>query len=93
MEDNKYYHLITLKRKLIVTGGAGFIGSNFVNYWCLKYPDDQIVVIDDLTYAGNKKNILSLIEAKKIIFKKVNICNANDILDVFNTIIMLYISR
>jgi dTDP-glucose 4,6-dehydratase len=39
--------------RLLVTGGAGFIGANFVHYWVEKYPDDRIVVLDALTYAGN----------------------------------------
>lgn len=39
--------------KLLVTGGAGFIGANFIHYWLQKYPDDSIVNLDALTYAGN----------------------------------------
>ena len=39
--------------KLLVTGGAGFIGSNFIRYWLDKYPDDFIVNLDKLTYAGH----------------------------------------
>jgi len=46
--------------KLLVTGGAGFIGSNFVHYLCGKYPDYQIVVLDKLTYAGHKENLSGL---------------------------------
>ena len=41
-------------RKLLVTGGAGFIGSNFVNYWLASHPDDSVMVLDALTYAGNR---------------------------------------
>ncbi len=44
-------------RSLLVTGGAGFIGANFVIYWTHKYPDDHVVVIDALTYAGNRANL------------------------------------
>jgi len=43
--------------KLLVTGGAGFIGSNFIHYWLKKYPDDKIVNLDILTYAGNLENL------------------------------------
>lgn len=43
--------------KLLVTGGAGFIGSNFIQYWFNKYPDDKIINLDLLTYAGNTENL------------------------------------
>ncbi|MEM0061299.1 MAG: dTDP-glucose 4,6-dehydratase [Fervidicoccaceae archaeon] len=43
--------------KLIVTGGAGFIGSNFITYWLKKYPSDQIINIDKLTYAADLRNL------------------------------------
>jgi len=46
--------------KLLVTGGAGFIGSNFIQYWLEKYSDDQIVNFDILTYAGNLENLESV---------------------------------
>lgn len=43
--------------KILVTGGAGFIGSNFILYWLSKYPQDQIINLDKLTYAGNLENL------------------------------------
>jgi dTDP-glucose 4,6-dehydratase len=43
--------------KLLVTGGAGFIGSNFIHYWLAKYPEDEVVNVDLLTYAGNLENL------------------------------------
>lgn len=43
--------------KLLVTGGAGFIGANFILYWMKKYPQDEIVNLDVLTYAGNLENL------------------------------------
>ena len=43
--------------RILVTGGAGFIGSNFVRYWLERHPDDRLVVLDLLTYAGNRANL------------------------------------
>src|SRR5207249_4136489 len=43
--------------QLMVTGGAGFIGSNFVRYWLERYPEDRVVNLDLLTYAGNLANL------------------------------------
>jgi dTDP-glucose 4,6-dehydratase len=43
--------------RLLVTGAAGFIGSNFVHYWIERHPDDEIVALDLLTYAGNRANL------------------------------------
>src|SRR5436309_387674 len=42
---------------LLVTGGAGFIGSNFIRYWLERYPDDRVVNLDLLTYAGNVSSL------------------------------------
>lgn len=61
--------------KIIVTGGAGFIGSNFVHYVYRERPDWQITVLDALTYAGNIKNIEGLDESR-VKFVKGNICDA-----------------
>ena len=44
-------------KNLLVTGGAGFIGANFVHYWLSTYPNDRVVVLDALTYAGNVANL------------------------------------
>ena len=46
--------------RLLVTGGAGFIGSNFVHYWLEQHPDDHVVVYDLLTYAGNRQNLATV---------------------------------
>ena len=45
---------------LLVTGGAGFIGANFVHYWTRNHPEDRIIVLDALTYAGNRANLAPL---------------------------------
>jgi dTDP-glucose 4,6-dehydratase len=46
--------------KILITGGAGFIGSNFIHYWINKYPKDEIVNLDKLTYAGNLENLKTI---------------------------------
>jgi dTDP-glucose 4,6-dehydratase len=46
--------------KLLVTGGAGFIGANFIHYWLNTYPDDDIINLDALTYAGNLENLKTI---------------------------------
>jgi dTDP-glucose 4,6-dehydratase len=58
--------------KLLVTGAAGFIGSNFVHYWIHKYPKDEIRVIDSLTYAGNIENLKPVIKKIKFIEADIN---------------------
>lgn len=57
MKNNNNIHN---PQNLLVTGGAGFIGTNFVNYWIKQYPDTNIIVLDALTYAGNHTNLDSL---------------------------------
>ncbi len=59
--------------KILITGGAGFIGSNFAHYWIKHYPDGQIVVLDKLTYAGNLENLSDVIN--RIEFVKGDICD------------------
>jgi len=53
---------------LLVTGGAGFIGSNFVHYWLKKWPDTRLIVLDALTYAGNRNNLSSVDDNKAFRF-------------------------
>ncbi|MFC3100227.1 dTDP-glucose 4,6-dehydratase [Altererythrobacter lauratis] len=52
---------------LLVTGGAGFIGGNFVHYWAKAHPDDAIVVLDCLTYAGNRSTIAGVEQAELVV--------------------------
>ncbi|WP_428821457.1 dTDP-glucose 4,6-dehydratase [Microbulbifer sp. MCCC 1A16149] len=61
--------------KLLVTGGAGFIGANFVHYWLNKYPKDQVVVLDALTYAGNRANLASVEDNPQYTFVHGDICD------------------
>jgi dTDP-glucose 4,6-dehydratase len=58
---------------LLVTGGAGFIGANFVQYWARQYPEDRLVVLDALTYAGNLASLQSLIGNEQYRFVKGDI--------------------
>ncbi len=62
-------------KSLLVTGGAGFIGSNFVHYWFEQYPDGRIVVLDALTYAGNRANLAAVEGNSKFRFVHGNILN------------------
>lgn len=61
--------------KLLVTGGAGFIGSNFILYWMKNYPADQIVNLDSLTYAGNLENLKSIKKNPNYTFIHGDICD------------------
>ncbi len=62
-------------KSILVTGGAGFIGSNFVRHMMNRYPDYQIKVLDALTYAGNKDNLTDLKENERYTFYHGNICD------------------
>lgn len=70
--------------KFLITGGAGFIGSNFLHYMVNKYPKDNFVCLDALTYAGNYNNIKMLENKKNFTFVKGNICDEKFINDLFD---------
>ena len=63
--------------KILITGGAGFIGSNFVHYWVNNHPNDEIFVLDKLTYAGNLENLENVKD--KITFVKGDICDESEV--------------
>ena len=63
--------------RLLVTGGAGFIGSNFVRYWVNRHPDDTVVAFDVLTYAGNRPNLADVED--RIAFVQGDICDGEQV--------------
>ena len=69
--------------KWLVTGGAGFIGSNFVFYMLDKYPQDQIVCLDKLTYAGNLETLESVMENPRFTFVKGDIADRGAVYALF----------
>jgi dTDP-glucose 4,6-dehydratase len=72
------------KRSILITGGAGFIGSHVVRLFVNKYPDYNIYNLDKLTYAGNLKNITDIENAPNYTFIKADLVDANSINDLFN---------
>ena len=60
--------------EILVTGGAGFIGSNFTHYWGQTHPDDSVVVVDALTYAGNRANLSGL---DRVTLEVADICDCD----------------
>ena len=62
--------------KLLITGGAGFIGSNFIHHILKTYPDYEVVNLDALTYAGNLKNLKEVENDPRYKFVKGDICDA-----------------
>jgi len=75
--------------KLLITGGAGFIGSNFIRYWLKKYPKDKILNLDKLTYAGNLDNLTD-IKTSNYRFVKGDICNGrlvNELMKNVDTVV------
>ena len=73
----------TFKRHILITGGAGFIGSHVVRLFVNKYPDYQIVNLDKLTYAGNLANLTDIEKAPNYTFVKADICDYEQVVKVF----------
>ena len=65
--------------KLLVTGGAGFIGSNFIRYWTANHPDDEILNFDKITYAGNLENLKDIERNPKYSFIQGDISNISQV--------------
>ena len=68
---------------IIVTGGAGFIGSNFIFYMLKEHPQDRIVCLDSLTYAGNLSTLAPVMEQPNFRFVKLDICDRSGVYKLF----------
>ncbi|MBQ9325598.1 MAG: dTDP-glucose 4,6-dehydratase [Clostridia bacterium] len=68
---------------VLVTGGAGFIGSNFIYYELEHYPQDRVICLDKLTYAGNLNSLKKALENDRFRFEKVDICDREAVEAVF----------
>ena len=72
-----------MKKNVLVTGGAGFIGSNFIFHMLEKYPDYRIVCLDKLTYAGNLSTLKGVMEHPSFRFVKGDICDRECVFNLF----------
>lgn len=73
-----------MEKSILITGGAGFIGSHVVRLFVNKYPDYRIINLDCLTYAGNLENLSDIEDKPNYVFSKVDINNAELLKQVFN---------
>lgn len=69
--------------KILVTGGAGFIGTNFINYIMDRHKDDEVLCVDKLTYAGNRGNLAEFENDSRFEFCKADICDKDKIEKIF----------
>ncbi|MDR1498896.1 MAG: GDP-mannose 4,6-dehydratase, partial [Rickettsiales bacterium] len=72
-----------MQKTILVTGGAGFIGSNFVPYFAKKYKNYKVINLDKLTYAGNLKNLKECEGAENYIFVEGDICDEELMENIF----------
>lgn len=72
-----------MSKAILVTGGAGFIGSNFVPYFCAKYPEYKVINLDKLTYAGNLQNLSECENMPNYTFVKGDICDEKLVPELF----------
>lgn len=68
---------------IIVTGGAGFIGGNFIHYYLKAHPEDRVICLDKLTYAGNLSTLAPVMDNPKFRFVKLDICDREGVYNLF----------
>ncbi len=73
-----------MSRSLMITGGAGFIGTNFTWFWAARHAGDSIVVVDALTYAGSAANIRGLLDSGRVTLAAADIRNESEIARLFD---------
>mgnify|MGYP001183852158 CR=1 FL=1 len=78
-------------KNILITGAAGFIASNFLNYWVKKYPEDKIIALDILSYASNINSIKSLIDRQSIHFYKGDISDHYMLDEIFDNFAINYV--
>ncbi|HHT22219.1 MAG TPA: dTDP-glucose 4,6-dehydratase [Bacteroidales bacterium] len=74
-----------MKKNILITGGAGFIGNHVVRLFVQKYPNYRIINLDKLTYAGNLANLTDIENEPNYVFVKADICDFEKMLEVFKT--------
>ena len=80
--SEKYYTNMSFKRNIIITGGAGFIGSHVVRLFVNRYPDYRVINVDKLTYAGNLANLSDIEDKPNYVFVKADICDFDAMLEL-----------
>ena len=78
-----------MTRTIIITGGAGFIGSHVVRLFVTKYPGYKIINLDALTYAGNLENLRDIENAPNYFFEKANILDTDELERIFYNITLM----
>ncbi len=72
-----------MKKTILITGGAGFIGSHVVRRFVNRYPDYNIVNADKLTYAGNLENLADIDSRENYKFERIDIVQKQEVIDLF----------
>lgn len=80
-----------MSKIVLVTGGAGFIGSNFIRYFLDEHPSYKVVNYDKLTYAGNLNNLMNIANHPNYVFVKGDICNSKEVKNLFESYYPNYI--